>query len=171
MNTSRWLWLALVLACGNVWADWREALPSARLVGAGDLRLWGFNIYTARLFSPAMPYTAGAPLALELTYHRAISRDDLVRASLKEIQQTSGARVSAEQMAVWSKEMQQAFIDVEPGMTITGVYMPGREARFYVGKRLLHVIRDAQFAEAFFAIWLDPSTSNPDLRAKLLGKA
>ncbi|MCO8168813.1 chalcone isomerase family protein [Pseudomonas sp. 21LCFQ02] len=171
MNALRWLSLALVLACANAMADWREALPSARMVGAGDLRLWGFNIYTARLFSPVVPFKVGAPLALELTYHRAISRDDLIRVSLEEIQQTSGARVNAEQLAVWRKEMQQAFIDVEPGMTITGVYVPGREARFYLGKRLLHVIGDAQFAEAFFAIWLDPSTSNPDLRAKLLGKS
>lgn len=171
MGTSRWLWLALVLACGNASADWRDSLPGARMVGAGDLRLWGFDIYTARLFSPATPFTVGAPLALELTYHRAIPRDELIRVSLKEIRQTSGTRVSAEQLAMWREEMQRAFIDVEPGMTITGVYVPGREARFYLGKRLLHVIRDARFADAFFAIWLDPSTSNPDLRDKLLGKA
>jgi hypothetical protein len=30
-------------------------------------------------------------------------------------------------------------------------------------------IDDAEFARAFFAIWLDPKTSEPSLRKQLLG--
>jgi len=41
--------------------------------------------------------------------------------------------------------------------------------RFYVGDQLQHEIRDPEFAEAFFAIWLDPRTRDPELRQQLLG--
>ena len=61
------------------------------------------------------------------------------------------------------------FIDVKPNAQITGVYLPDRGARFYVGTRLQHEIADADFARVFFAIWLDPRTRNPELRARLLG--
>ena len=49
--------------------------------------------------------------------------------------------------------------------------MPGEGVRFYVGDTLQHVVKDDAFAKAFFAIWLDPRTRNPQLRAQLLGEA
>jgi len=168
MVAPKWLWWLLLLS-SSVCADWRESLPNAHVVGHGDLSLFGFRIYTARLSSTATPFTADAPLALELTYHRAIDRADLVDASIDEIKRISGAGVSAEQLAAWRQQMNLSFVDVQPGMKITGVYLPGREARFYVGEKLQHVVPDSQFAKAFFSIWLDPKTRNPDLRAQLLG--
>lgn len=111
------------------------------------------------------------PFALELTYRRAISRDDLVEASLKEIRRLSPNGLDAELMARWESEMFQAFVDVRAGDRITGVYMPGEGARFYVGEHLRHVVSDVAFAKAFFSIWLDPRTRNPELRAQLLGAA
>ncbi|MCP2020685.1 UNVERIFIED_ORG: hypothetical protein J2Y84_003658 [Pseudomonas reinekei] len=36
---------------------------------------------------------------------------------------------------------------------------------------MLRDVKDLQFAQAFFAIWLDPRTSNPELRQQLLGMA
>jgi len=42
-------------------------------------------------------------------------------------------------------------------------------AASYVGDQLQHEIRDPEFAEAFFAIWLDPRTRDPELRQQLLG--
>ncbi|MEN1833570.1 chalcone isomerase family protein [Pseudomonas lijiangensis] len=169
MIASRWLWLVLLLS-GSAFADWREALPDSRVVGSGDFSVFGFRIYTARLWSPAKPFVADAPMALELTYHRAIDREDLVDASIDEIQRISGSAVSDQQLSVWRQQMQQSFVDVQPGMRITGVYLPGREARFYVGPKLQHVVQDSEFAKAFFSIWLDPKTRNPDLREQLLGK-
>ncbi len=168
MRAPRWFWLVILLS-GSAAADWREALPNAQVVGGGELTLFGFRVYTARLLSPAKPFVADAPMALELTYHRNIDREDLVDASIDEIKRISGSRVTAEQLAGWREQMNQSFVDVQPGMKITGVYLPGREARFYVGDKLQHVVPDSQFAKAFFSIWLDPKTRNPELREQLLG--
>ena len=79
--------------------------------------------------------------------------------------------ITTEQMIRWEREMRLAFVDVRAGDRITGVYLPGEGARFYVGEKLQHVVRDEAFAKAFFAIWLDPRTRNPELRAQLLGAA
>ncbi|MEE3914559.1 chalcone isomerase family protein [Pseudomonas viridiflava] len=171
MVAPRWLLIVVLLLSSGVQASWREALPNAQVVGSGELTLFGFRIYTARLFSPATPFTVNSPMALELTYHRDIDRQDLVDASIDEIKRISGKSVTAEQLEAWRQQMSQAFVDVQPGMKITGVYLPGREARFYVGEKLQHVVPDSAFAKAFFDIWLDPKTRNPELRERLLGKA
>ncbi len=107
--------------------------------------------------------------ALELTYHRSIKRDALVDASIAEIKRIQGNTVSAEQLQQWREQMQQSFIDVDEGSQLTGVFLPGRGAQFYVGEQLKSEIRDMAYAKAFFAIWLDPRSRDPDLRAQLLG--
>ncbi|SDP59455.1 Chalcone isomerase-like [Pseudomonas reinekei] len=163
----------LMLQSAELFADWREALPDARLLGRGDMRIFGFSIYSAQFWSPRLiagqPPGADVPFALELTYRRAVSRDDLVEASIKEIRRLSPNTLTSELLNRWEWEMQQAFVDVREGDRITGVYKPGEGARFYVGEKLQHVVKDAAFAKAFFAIWLDPRTRNPELRAQLLG--
>ncbi|VVP13184.1 hypothetical protein PS854_03408 [Pseudomonas fluorescens] len=165
----------LMLQSAELFADWREALPDARLLGRGDLRVFGFSIYSAQFWSPRLiagqPLGADVPFALELTYRRDVSRDDLVEASIKEIRRLSPNSLNPALLTRWEWEMQQAFVDVRAGDRITGVYKPGEGARFYVGEKLQHVVRDAAFAKAFFAIWLDPRTRNPELRAQLLGTA
>ena len=150
-------------------ASWRTQIPDAQQLGQGDLSLWGFRVYSARLLGQYAPFNPEQPFALELTYHRNISRADLVEVSMEEIQRLSSITPSAQQLRKWQVEMQQAFVDVEPGMQITGVFLPGRGCQFYVGDRLQHVIADPLFAKAFFAIWLDPYTREPELRQQLLG--
>lgn len=166
----------LVLACLlalsplSASASWREAVPDARLVGEGELRFFGFRIYDARLWSAKAPLQAQTPFALELTYHRAISREDFVRTSLAEIERLSGMSGDSARMRDWRAQMQQAFVDVQPGERITGVYLPGRGCRFYVNDRLQHEVADPAFADAFFAIWLDPRSRDQALRRELLGE-
>lgn len=164
----RWL-MVLLLMSSPALARWQEVLPGAQVIGGGDLRVFGFRVYTARLWSAANPLSADKPFALELTYHRDITRDELVEASVDEIKRTSPVPVSEEQFSRWQAQMEQAFVDVQAGSKITGVYLPGREARFYVGEKLQHVVQDPEFAKAFFDIWLSPKTRNPELREQLLG--
>ncbi|MCK9799824.1 hypothetical protein BK634_14240 [Pseudomonas chlororaphis] len=165
----RALWL-LVLLSATASAGWQATLPNARVVGSGEFTWFGFKVYQARLWSSAAPLAADTPFALELTYQRKISRDDLVQTSLDEIQRLSGPAVSAAQLSDWRAQMQRSFVDVVPGRIITGVFLPGRGAQFFVDQTLQHEVKDPAFAQAFFAIWLDPRTRNPELRARLLGQ-
>jgi hypothetical protein len=79
--------------------------------------------------------------------------------------------VTPQQLASWAKIMEAAFTDVRPGMRITGLYLPQAGGRFYVDGQLTGETRDAAFAKAFFAIWLDPRARDPQLRLRLLGQA
>lgn len=161
--------LAALAISPTVLAGWQSALPEARLLGAGDFRKYGFLIYTARLYTPASRLDDNAPFALELTYHRSIKRQALVDASIDEIKRIQGSAVSTEQLQRWREQMQQSFVDVEEGSRLTGVFLPGQGARFYVGDQLKGEINDLPYAKAFFGIWLDPRSRDADLRAQLLG--
>lgn len=164
------LWL-LALLGSQALANWQDSLPGARIIGTGEFSVFGFDVYNARLWSAVRPLASDQPFALELIYQRKISRDDLVQASVDEIKRLSGEAVSAGQLAQWQGQMQQAFVDVQAGTRITGVFLPGQGARFYVGQQLQHEVNDPAFARAFFAIWLDPRTRNPQLREQLMGNA
>ncbi|WP_064120028.1 chalcone isomerase family protein [Pseudomonas fluorescens] len=160
------LWALLLTP---TWANWQDAVPGAQIIGTGDFSVFGFDVYNARLWSAARPLMDGQPFALELIYRRSISRDDLVKASVDEIKRLAGSSVSPAQLAGWQLQMQQSFVDVQAGTRITGVYLPGQGARFFVGQQLQHEIDDPLFARAFFDIWLDPRTRSPELREQLLG--
>lgn len=163
------LLMAALLLSPAASAGWQAALPGAQLLGAGDFRKYGFLVYTARLYTVGGKMGENTAFALELTYHRSIKRDALVDASIAEIKRIQGNTVSAEQLQQWREQMQQSFIDVDEGSQLTGVFLPGRGAQFYVGEQLKSEIRDMAYAKAFFAIWLDPRSRDPDLRAQLLG--
>ncbi|MGR5254599.1 chalcone isomerase family protein, partial [Vibrio astriarenae] len=67
--------------------------------------------------------------------------------------------------------MMPAFVDVKPGDTLCGIYLPDRGARFYANGQLTTEVDDPAFARAFFDIWLAPGTRAPALRHHLLGES
>ncbi|MBC9250658.1 hypothetical protein A9179_10260 [Pseudomonas alcaligenes] len=162
-----WLWL--LMAAPSAWADWRAELPGAALVGQGNFTWFGWRVYQARLWSPAASVSWEQPFALELIYRRELSRDTLVRASMEEMRRLGGASVNEARLAAWDGEMRKAFVDVQPGQRITGLYQPGKGGSFYVDGEFRHAVADTDFARAFFAIWLDARTRHPQLRRELLG--
>lgn len=146
-------------AAGRV--DWRQW-------GSGEMRWFGLALYRATLWvaGPSAGRLADdVPLALALEYRRDIPGERIVRASVDEMRKLGAA---PDQLQRWEAEMRRLFPDVKPGDVLTGVLMPGRGARFFHHQRELGEVRDAEFARRFFAIWLDPRTSAPDVRAALL---
>lgn len=169
---ARCIWLLLFLVFAQpAAADWRSAMPTAQLLGSGDFTWFGLRVYSARLWTVGPVHDWLQPFALELRYHRSLSRDTLVKASVEEIRRLNRGRVTQAQIDAWSERLAGAFVDVTPGMRITGVYRPGQGCRFYVDGRLTQVVDDPLFARAFFAIWLDPRARDTQLRLRLLGQA
>lgn len=148
-------------------------ITDAQPAGSGRLTWFGLHVYDAQLYIPARGFDATAisaqPFALALTYARALdgqaiaerSRDEIARLGLG----TDGQRRR------WLREMAALFPDVRSGQTISGIHLPGAETRFYLDGRPLGRIEDPEFGPAFFAIWLDPRTREPALRARLLQRA
>ena len=131
--------------------------------GSGEFRRFGFLVYEATLWAADDPVRP--PLALKLTYRRNIDGELIAEASIKEIRKLGMADKAT--LNRWGELMTGLFPDVKPGDTIVGHYLPDG-ARFTFNEQPLGSIDDPAFARAFFAIWLDPNTSEPDLRAALL---
>ncbi|WP_194270562.1 chalcone isomerase family protein [Glaciimonas soli] len=150
-------------------ASWQSELPQAKVVGSGDFHWFGLNIYSARLWSEQQPFKASAPFALELTYHRKINRQRLVKTSMDEIKRLSDKSLSAEKLQRWESELARGFTDVASGDQLIGVFIPAQGCRFYNQKGLIAEIDDPELAQAFFNIWLDKRSKDNQLRAQLLG--
>lgn len=179
--------LASVLALGSAWVlaaalslaslglltpahaqkpAWEVFLPQASEVGAGQFRWWGFLVYDATLWAPSGQYQPGGPFALSMRYARDVSRQDIVQASIDQMRDLGFA---VERHPEWTQKLNQVMESVKSGDTLTGVYMPGQGAVFFYNDQLTGQV-DERLANAFFAIWLNPKTSQPKLRLALLGE-
>lgn len=150
--------------------------PTARqagLVPAGEalLRVWGFEVYQARLWvAPAFRAAdyAATPLLLELAYRRDFRGADIARRSLHEMKRL--AAVEAARAARWEQALADVLPDVRAGDRLAGWLRPGEGARFLRDDaRVLGDVADPLFARLFFGIWLDPRSPEPALRQRLLG--
>lgn len=150
--------------------EWRKDLPNAQLLGSGEFTWWGLSIYTANLWHTQKNFNAEEDFALELTYHKNISRERFVDASIDEMKRLQGEKITKEVLQTWRVYMQRSFVDVKPGDQLIGVKLAKRGCRFYSKERLISQIDDEAFAQAFFSIWLDPRSKDQDLRARILGK-
>ena len=142
-------------------------LSAFEAVGSGTFRFFGMRIYDATLWSPNGKWDASQPYALELRYARQFDGTAIARRSIEEMR--AQRRFSPDTLSKWNQQMRTIFPDVEPGDRLTGVRQPGYGVTFYSDTRKLGDIPDEAFANAFFNIWLHPSTSAPDLRNRLLG--
>lgn len=147
-------------------AEWADL----RTFGTARMRFWGLDIYDARLWAGAAFQSAAyaqTPFALELQYARSLSGKAIAERSLQEMQR-QGA-IPPEQATRWLAAMERAFPDVKAGDRIVGAHTPGSGARFWHNGQPRAGLRDTEFSQRFFGIWLSEATSEPKLRAQLLG--
>jgi hypothetical protein len=133
------------------------------------LRVWGFEVYDARLWAPAaFRYSQYAEhaFALELQYLRRLEGAAIASSSLTEMRRVGG--FTDAQAQSWGGALRGIFPNVGPGERITGVNLPGVGVEFWVNGQRVGAVPDPIFARLFFGIWLNERTSEPQLRAKLL---
>jgi hypothetical protein len=133
------------------------------------LRVWGFEVYDVRLWTP-VGFRHGqypkSPFALELQYLRKLEGSAIASRSIDEMRRV-GSFTDA-QAQTWLAAMREMFPNVSAGERITGVNLPGEGAEFWVNGQRVGVVKDVNFARLFFGIWLDERTSEPKMRAQLL---
>ncbi len=134
------------------------------------MRFLGLNVYDITLSAPEPVRVANwatQPLLLTLRYSRSLKGGAIAERSLDEMRR-QGAMSDAEAQA-WLAGMREAFPDVKEGDRIAGLHEPDDGARFWFNGALRGPRCDAAFSRRFFGIWLAPQTSEPKLRAQLLG--
>jgi hypothetical protein len=162
------LLLAAPAAAAELPAAVCTLLQTCRLIGQGQLRWWGFHVYDAGLWSPNGRWQAQAPYALDIRYARRVTGAQLAETSVDELRRLGIGDEAA--LSRWGAAMRKLFPDVATGSRLIGVHVPQRGALFYSATAYLGAIEEPEFASGFFAIWLDPRTQTPDLRAALLGR-
>lgn len=143
----------------------KSMMGQVQLQGLGRLNFWGFHVYDANLYRGAAKDSQ--EFALELKYQRAFSGEAIANRTAEEMKNMGVADVQA---ASWGKELASILPNVEPGQTIAAVYTPKQGTSFFYEGKKISQIPGADFAKAFFGIWLDAKTSAPKLRAELLGQ-
>jgi Chalcone isomerase-like len=165
-----------LLICLLAMASAAQAIPDAarthaetwREQGKGEMRWFGLKLYNAELWVSSTRFDPAKVFALNLTYARNFAGARLASSSIDEMQKQG--KLDAAKAARWLKELERVFPDVKEGEQITGVYLPGKGAAFYHQGKLKGELADAELAQRFFDIWLDPRTTQPALRASLLGQ-
>jgi len=171
------LLLALVILAGGGFADTVRAadthisnlIPDAQRVGGGRLTWFGIHAYDAALYAENARFVANAPLALELTYARNFKGANIAERSISEIRKMGLATET--EAGEWLGILVGIFPDVRPGDRLAGVQGASGPAQFFHNGRAVGSIANERLKRAFFAIWLDPRTSAPDLRNRLIGAA
>ena len=142
-----------------------QALNPAKLQGSGKLTWWGLHIYDASF------YRAGSfnssEFALNLQYHKSLSGLAIANRSAEEMKKLG---IPDTQAQVWGKQLTTFLPNVEPGQSLTAIYIPKQGTTFYFDGKPLAQIAGADFSKAFFGIWLDSKTTAPKLREQLLGQ-
>ena len=139
-----------------------------KLSGSGVFSWSVFRLYRASLFVQGS-IDSGLPYALELSYLRRVSAQQIADTSVQQMQRLGFGQ--SEQLQAWREQLLGLLPNVALGDRLIGLFVPGREVVFFDATRRLGVISDPVFAEGFAAIWLDPRTEGQALRQSLLGLA
>lgn len=143
-------------------------MPAADIVGEGRFTYLFWDVYDAQLYAPKGTWTDAPPYALTLTYLRDFDGEDIAKRSVKEMK-GQGFKDKAV-LENWEKVMADIFPNIKEGEQLTGILKEDNTTVFYKGEQEIGVVEDKAFGEKFFAIWLNENTSEPKLRAKLIGE-
>jgi hypothetical protein len=143
-----------------------------RLHGAGLLR-WGFfvKVYAAALYvadGPRFDPRADSARRLELTYFVPFDADDLRGAADHVLRQNFTPEALAP-LRERIDALHRSYVNVRSGDRVTITYVPGRGTELSLNGKALAVVEGADFARAYFAIFLGEKPIDVGLRRKLLG--
>jgi hypothetical protein len=143
-----------------------------RLHGVGLAKfLRTIKVYVAALYlAPGVkPETVldDVPKRLELSYFRPLKAGDFGQAADKVLSDNvSQATITALKPRI--EQMHRLYEDVKPGDRYGLTYVPGVGTELALNGQRKGVIEGADFAAAYFAIWLGPDPINEVLRDGLL---
>ena len=144
------------------------------LQGAGLLRYrWVIKAYVAALYLP--PGTTGAqaledvPKRLEIEYFWSLAAPDFGKAADELLRR----KLPAAELARLRERLDRfhsAYRDVEPGDRYALTYQPGVGTELSLNDEPITTIRGADFAAAYFRIWLGDAPIDAGFRDALLGR-
>ncbi len=110
------------------------------------------------------------PKRLEISYMVPIKGGDFAKGADPVLARNQGA-AELERLRSRIDRLHAAYRDVKPGDRYALTYLPGRGTELTLNGTLLVVIEGADFASAYFGIWLGREPIDAKLKRDLLGGA
>lgn len=142
------------------------------LTGAAVLK-WGllFDVYAGAFYLPegvsGPQWTDDIPKRLELSYFRNFKAEDFFSSSDKLLRDN----LATKEYQSLSERLQQfyrLFRDINPGDRYSLTYRPATGTELRLNDQLLGAVPGADFAVAYFGIWLGPQPIDKKFRDRLL---
>lgn len=144
----------------------KKLIPHAEKVGESSFSILVLDVYDIALYASNGKWQKDKPYALSVRYHVEIEAKDIIERSIDEMRRQNPDPVK---LGVWAEKLRAFFPKVERGTVLAALHIPGRRTVFYKNGSQIGVIDDPQFGPVYMGIWLDENTSEPSLRAELLG--
>jgi Chalcone isomerase-like len=159
---------------GIQFADRAQAGTAAlSLKGVGLARYLFFKMYVTALYMadgiPADKVLADVPKRLELSYFQNIKAGDFATAADQVLMDNIPASTVASLRSKIDR-LHQMYRDITPGDRYTLTYVPGTGTELALNGKPLGTVEGADFAAAYFAIWLGPKPISESLKSQLLNK-
>jgi hypothetical protein len=149
-------------------ASIEPAIKAEAPIGQGTYSKFLLTIYDATLWTDAPQWSMNKPFALSLTYHIKVNKDDLIDTTIDEMRHV--APLSDDKETQYRAEFEKIYPILKKGDTLTALYVPKKGMQLYLNDKLYSTATDIEFITHFYAIWLSPETSAPELRQQLLGQ-
>jgi hypothetical protein len=145
-----------------------------RITGAGLFRWkWIFKVYAVAHYGPpglgGLGPSEDVARRLEFAYLVDIERGGFGKAA----DELLARNFPPEALAPLRERLVRlhaAYVDVKPGDRYTLTYLPGQGTELAFNGQPLARVEGADFARAYFAIWLGDAPIDADLRDRLLGR-
>jgi len=144
-----------------------------KLTGSALLK-WAmlFDVYAGALYLPdgitGQAWTKDLPKRLELSYFRNFKAEDFTTTS-DQLLRDSLAPEEYQSLAERLQQFYQLFRDIQPGDRYSLTYRPATGTELRLNDQPLGAVPGADFAVAYFGIWLGPQPINSSFRDRLLG--
>lgn len=141
----------------------QSLLPEAGERGMATFRLFGMPVYQARLFTnDAAPLDWAQDFAIELTYQRRLSQQDLVQATRKEMRRLGHS-------APDRTRLEACFQAVSPGDRYLAVSQGPDRIRFLRNGRTACTLNGPGIKRGFMSIFVGSNTRSARFTRALLG--
>ena len=160
---------------GVTFADsYRSSSVTMPLQGVGLAKfLLTIKVYVGALYlAPGVTPEAvldDVPKRLELSYFRALKAGDFGQAANKVLSDNVSQQTIA-RLQPRIEQMHRLYEDVKPGDRYGLTYLPGVGTELALNGQRKGIVEGADFAAAYFAIWLGPDPIHAALKEGLLNR-
>jgi len=131
-----------------------------------------FDVYAGAFYLPegktGAEWTDDVPKRLVLAYFRSFKAEDFTSSSDTLLRKNLAAPVY-QSLAERLDGFYRLFRDVKPGDRYSLTYRPAIGTELRLNEKLLGVVSGADFAVAYFGLWLGPKPISEGFRDRLLG--